>query len=482
VSQRIAEVIAALLLAAAPLWSPPAEGTYGVGYVSLYRHDPARSLVATDGRLVQRPVRIDVWYPAGKPAAQRIRFADYVSASARDVDFAAPITDDVRQRFLRERGEAAATLFDQPMLATQAPPPAKGRFPLVLYAHTNTSSKCFLAEFLASRGYVVMAPQIVGTWEAPLDVALSGIETQTRDLEFVLGTAATKPYVDMSRVGVIGMSFGGLTALSLAMRNAAIDAVVSLDGGIGSASNVENFGFARGPFHDVPRFTKPLLHLYSATSPGTDLAYLSTLEYSERWMVSAPALTHEDFGSPLRILRSPQLSSFNAVADVVAAFLDAHLRSSDVFDATLQRHRDLLTSERRSGRPAPPTATELLLIAKREGIEALRQRHRDLQALDPHPIPTSTYRSMVFTALELDGNLALARDLAEMYATDYPQSSRAALTLGNIELRLSRKAEAEAAFQRAVDLSSGDPFLDANQRRQVASAAAARLEALRKTQ
>lgn len=460
-----------------PVWRPHTRGQYPVGYSVLFRRDSGRSLLNSEGYTVARPVRIDVWYPAARSAQPQLRLGDYVRATARDSDFAKPTAETIRQveqKFLRDTGASADVLKDE-MLARRDAPPRAGRYPLVLYAHTATSSKCFLAEVLASNGYVVMAPQVVGTYEPPLDVAMSGIETQTRDLEFVLREAALRPYVDPTRVAVAGMSFGALSALSLGMRNPSIAAVVSLDGGIGSTANVENFGFERGPFHDVSHFTQPLLHLYGPSVAGTDLGYLTKLEYSERYLIAVTNLTHADFGGTAVVRPGAPVPSFESVLRLVLAFLDTNLKGVHGWQEALPS-RDSVTHL--TARPHPPRATELAALVKSGSIAALRERYRVLALRDPHPIPVATYRMVVFITSE-DGDVTGARDVARLFAEDYSTSARAALTLGSLEERLGNKTEATAAFQRALDLAPADPLLDAAQRAQVAATAKAKLAAPR---
>jgi tetratricopeptide (TPR) repeat protein len=266
------------------------------------------------------------------------------------------------------------------------------------------------------------------------------------------------------------MSFGALSALAFAMRNPAVDAVNSLEGGIGSTPNVQNFGFTRGAFHDVARFTKPLLHLHAPLAAPTELDYLRTLEYSERRFIEFPDLKHEDFGGMARALAerdSAALEAFESMESVAAAFLDEALGD----------RRDLAAPSLKA-RPAPPSATELLHILSSGGIEALRQHHRSLSSRDPHPIPVATYRLMIFTTLENSRDPELAREIARMFVADYPESARAAFTLGNLEARMKDNTAAVALFSRALDLAPRDALLELNERDTLAAGARQRLDAL----
>jgi predicted dienelactone hydrolase len=185
--------------AASPFVPPDRPGPYRAGRITVVLPEPSP----------RRNLTVDVWYPvdpadaAGHPAA-RYEIApgvDYPSAAA----------------------------------VTAAPVSRHGPFPLVVYSHGSAGisyQSAFLTEALASHGFVVAAPDHVGDTQgevaaghqAPLiDLAT----TRTLDVEATITdvlarSAATaevpgpdlRGAVDPARVGVLGFSFGGLTALA----------------------------------------------------------------------------------------------------------------------------------------------------------------------------------------------------------------------------------------------------------------------------
>src|SRR5690606_9714142 len=73
---------------------------------------------------------------------------------------------------------------------------------------------------------------LVGTNSPLVKVDAKDLETQVRDLEFVIVQARRLPFVSPERLGVFGFDQGGMAGLILAMRNADVDAFASLDSGI----------------------------------------------------------------------------------------------------------------------------------------------------------------------------------------------------------------------------------------------------------
>ena len=213
-----------------------------------------------------------------------MQFEEYVYLLAQELDFS-PLTKNQRQQaiasFTKEplsRGvteEQLQRLLKTKTAAIKNAPPTR-RFPLVVYAHIAPSGNNIMCEYLASHGFVVATIPWKGTFEYNLDVGLTGVETQIKDIEFAIGLLRKDPNVDGNKIATIGMSFGAISTLGLQSRNSDVDALISLDGGIGSA-----FGAAvvqRTPYYSLSRISTPLLHLYGSNVPGTDLTFLQSLK------------------------------------------------------------------------------------------------------------------------------------------------------------------------------------------------------------
>jgi predicted dienelactone hydrolase len=167
-------------------------GPHGVGFVT-------QSMGAAG-----RQLTVSIWYPA---AANDGPAVTYHSALAGP------------------DGHPAA--FAIPGLAVAAAPPAPGRFPLIILAHgfNNTPEVlAWLAENLASKGYVVVAPAfqdpphfdapsaMVAFAHRPLDVAAITAEAQRH------AAAGEAPFghADADRTALIGYSMGGYGVITAA--------------------------------------------------------------------------------------------------------------------------------------------------------------------------------------------------------------------------------------------------------------------------
>jgi dienelactone hydrolase len=127
------------------------------------------------------------------------------------------------------------------------PPLASGVHPLIIYSHGFMSSHTegqYLVEHLASLGYIVAAADFPLTnYFAPGGPNLRDVVNQPGDVTFLIDamlSSAADPKsrfaggIDMRRIGVAGVSLGGLTSMLAAFHpklgDARVSAVVSIAG------------------------------------------------------------------------------------------------------------------------------------------------------------------------------------------------------------------------------------------------------------
>ena len=311
-------------------------GPWPVGFTRLARADSARPLPTGD----PRPLDIGVWFPARAPGPSHLTLRTYFPPGGGEESTALAA-------FLVAHGapdSAVAAWLDAPMLATADPTPAGDRFPLVLVAQGNgqtVQDQAPLAEYLASHGYVVATSpsptRITGPLTDEQSVG-SRAEEQARDLAFVRGALVDRADLDGGRIGLVAHSFGARGALLLAMQDSAVGALVSLDGGIGTATARQSFESATTFNASATR--TPVLHFYERLDGfmAPDFGLLRSLGPAERWVVEVPSLHHHHFTNlgaagidhpSLRVATGATAATARAyasVADATLSFLDAFLK------------------------------------------------------------------------------------------------------------------------------------------------------------
>ena len=211
---------------------------------------------------------------------------------------------------------------------------ATGNHPVVLLMHGSAADYMFLAEYLASYGYIAVNVPTYGYASQNLDINSIGVETQVRDYEFALSFLRKKFSRSFDTKGVVGFSFGGQSAVVFAMRTTDVNAVVSLDGGIGS-----RFGdrMVRESIHYTSeKINFALLHLYNQDEQQNYLAGIQSYIFSDRILTAINNVAHWHFTSfgllnnyiPGLFREIESNDAFEMILLKTKWFLDGHLKSN----------------------------------------------------------------------------------------------------------------------------------------------------------
>lgn len=210
---------------------PGAVGPYPVGVVTTLVVDDLRT--NEDGTFRQLP--LEVWYPAAESARD---------APQEVVSFYDVLPDDLREGLTRE------DLGELPTIAVRDAEPRHDdddAYPLIAFSHgkggIRTQSNFYTA-YLASHGYVVVAPdhtgdtlvellrEVKGTGEIQQSSTVEALANRPDDIIAVLDLVKDvvsddiKALINEDQVGVTGHSFGSLTSFLVASRDFRVDAVV----------------------------------------------------------------------------------------------------------------------------------------------------------------------------------------------------------------------------------------------------------------
>lgn len=182
-----------------------AHGTYAVGVKTVQITDPARFDLATQAPK-PRHLTLEIWYPAAADKTQAL--TSYENQSRSGVPFSLQ----------------AAAMRDVPVLQN-----TKTKYPLVVLSHGYTGYRTimfYLAEHLASQGYIVVGIDHTDSTNAEIDMKtapfagfVSTLVNRSRDQQFVLEQLRREPsltgsQLDGNKAAVIGYSMGGFGALS----------------------------------------------------------------------------------------------------------------------------------------------------------------------------------------------------------------------------------------------------------------------------
>ena len=320
-----------------------------------------------------RPIEVDIWYPSDQEGKTPLLFGDLfamlekrASAYQQETDYTG-LTEELALFYVAQLGVGidGKNLLGIQTQSYQELPPVEGMHPLIVYM-TGFNGMGFenykVLETLARRGFVVMAISSVGRYPGDMTNQKEDMLEQVYDAEYALQYLLHEEKeirVDSSRMGVLGCSWGGMSAGVLVNRNPAIRAMVSLDGTethyfgevdtnlyADGASGSDNDQFIK-VIHDEDlmqpeRQTIPYLYLESGDKlddfqPTGEYHYfkrLGSTKYYLRFTNSA----HADFLCIPSILKASEASQliYDNIEKVCVQFFETTLNGRDTFQSYWQ--------------------------------------------------------------------------------------------------------------------------------------------------
>ena len=471
-------------------------GEHAVGFRLLEERDASRVVTGgIRGTSQARPIRTYLWYPAETaPRRQPLQFGRYAELADDDI-WPAEISGELRERLRYSNGPLArslsgtdfAALLARPMRAVENAEPLAGPFPLIaiglgLYYESPITFAAF-AEYLAGAGFVVATAPLVGTQIALVRLTVPDLETQIRDLEFVIARVRQLSFVDPDRLGVMGFDQGGMAGVVLTMRNRDVDAYVSLDSGI-------QFPHASGlprsaSSYDALALRVPWLHAANqgdGPPPAADAKSLfDEAVHSDRYWLRVSSLGHADFTSYALVERRGAAANYwqpatpakaaghRALAQYVEHFFAAYLGTNAASAAFLVQDARAafpdagMTIEHRAPAAALITYDEAVqkIVAGRAGeaIDGLRT----LAAASPNdPLLTEFNLGRLCASLLYTWNLAQETlPLAEFTLERYPTSPNAKTLVAETQALLGNYAAAIQKYEELVAQFPGNAGIQA---------------------
>ena len=161
-----------------------------------------------------------------------------------------------------------------------------------------------LFEDLASKGFVVVSINSIGRYPGDMTMKNEDMMEQVKDADYAIQLLSKDEQVDISKIGIVGYSWGGLAGAILANRTPTTACLVSLDG-----SEFHHYGEAKQENEDFDetRNSKefkamhlniPYLRLQSApvNESNKDSVYDFTGKLSkEKTILIVDSTEHQDF-------------------------------------------------------------------------------------------------------------------------------------------------------------------------------------------
>ncbi|MDT0622954.1 prolyl oligopeptidase family serine peptidase [Croceitalea vernalis] len=248
-------------------------GKYQVGFKHYTVNDSTRTYRIHNefnNQLIMRPIPISIWYPAKieNSNSEQLTVLDYVEIFKEEEEW-----KDLPDYFLMDwfkhlpnTPQNKAHLSEK-VNAFLNPTFLEGNFPVIVYASSYQASSIenfALFQYLASNGFVVISSPSRGTDTRWLEGATAkDMETQSRDVEFLLKEIHSYNNIDLEKVALMGFSFGGLSNATTVMKNKNISAVVSLDG-------AERYNYPvleKSPYFNLDKFSIPYIHFAQKEIP-----------------------------------------------------------------------------------------------------------------------------------------------------------------------------------------------------------------------
>lgn len=221
--------------------------SYSVGFSYFKVQDSSRLYICNQDTVL-RPMLIYFWYPSEDISdGNKMNFKQYVDLisiredyfkAKEDIDnesydFINAYAGFAKGNFKIGLNTSTEEILESPVEASLDSPQAKGKFPLIIYAPSNSKTPVQnhrLCEQLAKNGFFVISVASAGENSIQRRDPGKSILAQVEDMEFILDYIENTIPVKYSSIGLFGYSTGGLAIALFQMKHPNVKAVCSLDG------------------------------------------------------------------------------------------------------------------------------------------------------------------------------------------------------------------------------------------------------------
>ena len=434
-----------------------------------------------------RDIAITVWFPAVKPNKPVVmRFEEYFFPAADEISEQVKIATRQGLKNSPMGQNVAQEKFDQvlntPTAVVKNATAQTGSFPVLVLAQglgLPPNSHAAMCEYLASHGYIVATSASRGAANNQMTFDLVGGEAQARDMEFIIGFMRNFPNADKDKLGVMGFSFGGIPAATLAMRNTDVDACLSLDSAIG-----DNGGYSllyRSPYFKPASVRAAFMHMArqsnDANAPAGDRNFYRSIKFADKYWLALQGQRHFDFttiGAVASI--APEYAAFagpktgntmlghETVCRYALHFFNAYVKRDPTAKSFLQKRPEenglpsgFATLEAQPGKKAPPSENEIANIITTGGFEEVAELYRRMQKEDPEIVLFEENTMNILGYQLLQGQrLEDAIDVFKLNIEAYPDSWNVYDSLGEAYGIQGDVPKAIEFYSKALEMNPGD--------------------------
>lgn len=250
-------------------------GKHKVGFRHYIKSDSTRTysrIYDYTNQKIARPIPVSIWYPSiqDTKGKEKLHVLDYLEILKEEEEWEYLPNEQILNWFYYANTTANQNHLKELTKAYPEVEFANGKFPVIIYAPSYQASSVenfALCEYLASHGYIVISSPSRGTETRWFNNNVKEMETQARDVTFLIKEVGKYDMANYSNIALMGFSFGGLSNMIAQNKNERIKAIVSLDG-------TERYQYTlleKSPFFDINKIDVPYIHMAQKEIPDNVL-------------------------------------------------------------------------------------------------------------------------------------------------------------------------------------------------------------------
>lgn len=354
-------------------FSQESETRYNAAYKTIHLIDSSRTYkpnTSQTDRLHYRPLDLDIWYPSEEKKGKRMLFEDLYrlheerANNYQDETDYTGISEELILYLAAGFGvdpKEGKRLLKVKTESFENSPAADGKFPLVIYmaGYNGMGWESYrLLERLAENGFVVLSISSIGRYPGDMTNDLLDTMEQVEDGEFALQELRkqTNLNIDFDKIGMLGLSWGGMSGILMLDKHPEFGAMVSLDGSdifyYGDTEEDDTFlsEIYEADLIHPEKTDIPYLHIEAGDrldefTPTEEYHYYKKINSDKHYLRLADS-KHEDFGSIAWALKtSPQqIKTYERIMESTVLFFQEKLKGENGFQAYYDRllqHNDI---------------------------------------------------------------------------------------------------------------------------------------------